>query len=221
MKKILFITSTNLAANPRLVKELRLAVDNGFACTVLQFSLGNWSDAATKALMNEFNKVRFVQLSALRKPFFPWLLSTLLERLFSLIPYSLLTTRMLSIAVSKRTFLLLRQIPKLQNEPYDWVIAHNPPAFYPALVAARQFGARLGIDVEDYHPGETTVISSQHRMRTFMRRILPKADYCSFAAPLIMAEVQKDIPEMPERQLVILNGFPQNEFETSKKGRGR
>jgi len=49
MKKILFLTSTNLASNPRLLKELRLAVTHGYDCTVMQFQLGNWSDTATQA----------------------------------------------------------------------------------------------------------------------------------------------------------------------------
>lgn len=211
MKSILFLTSTNLAANPRLLKELKLATANGFSATVIQFSVGNWSDAMSNDLQQQFAGVEFIQLYALRKPFVPWLMSTVLHKFCQLVPLNNRTGWMLSVSAGKRSFLLLQQLKKI-NRKYDWVIAHNPAAFYPALQFGEQTGAKVGIDVEDYHPGETTDVKEASAMKKLMKAVLPKATYCSYAAPLIAAEVQKDLPGMQNPQITILNGFDEAEF---------
>lgn len=41
---LLFLTTNNLATNPRLYKEIRLAIELNHSCSVVQFKLGNWSD---------------------------------------------------------------------------------------------------------------------------------------------------------------------------------
>ncbi len=212
MKSILFLTSANLAANPRLLKELQLATTNGFSATVIQFAVGNWSDRMTAELQQQFAGVEFIQLSALRKPLWPWLLSTALQKAGNFIPLQLRTGWMLSVSAGKRSFLLLQQLKKV-NRKYDWVIAHNPAAFYPASWFGKQTGAMIGIDVEDYHPGETTDIKASHTMKKLMQHVLPTARYCSYAAPLIAAEVQQDIAGMKNQQLTILNGFDAAEFQ--------
>ncbi len=91
-------------------------------------------------------------------------------------------------------------------------MAHNPATFYPAYWYANKTGASLGIDVEDYHPGETNDVKAGNIMKKLMKEVLPFATYCSYAAPLIAAEVKKDIPQMNNQQLTILNGFDSDEF---------
>lgn len=211
MKKILFLTSTNLASNPRLLKELQLVVSAGFDATVMQFRLGNWSDSMTDELKQQFQRVRFVELSALRRPFIPWFVSSLLEKALRKLHVSTLNKRMLSLAASKRSFLLL-QACKNERAPYNWIIAHNAAAFYPAFKMAKRNSSNFGIDVEDYHPGESNNPKEAAVLKRLMKGILPFATYCSYAAPLIAIEVQKDIPEMKSRQFVVINGFDQKEF---------
>lgn len=212
MKKILFITTTNLAANPRLTKELQLAIDNGFKATVIQFRVGNWSDEKTMSLQTGFKEVKFIQLSALRHPLLPWVFGSLLEKLLQWLPGWLLKGYWLSVAVNKRTVLLSAAIKK-NSEHFDWVIAHNPGSFYPAMKAAQKMGAGLGIDVEDYHPGESNQPGTIRRMIRLMKNILPKASYCSFASPLIREKVEKEITSDISKKIVLLNGFPENEFK--------
>jgi hypothetical protein len=211
MKNILFLTSTNLAANPRLLKELKLATSNGYEATVIQFSVGNWSDTMTADLQQQFPAVEFVQLSALRKPFFPWLLCTAFFKLSNIVPLSVRNYWLLSVSAGKRSFLLLQELKKM-NKRYDWVIAHNPAAFYPASWFGKKAGAKIGIDVEDYHPGETSDPKAAATMRRLMEVVLPTATYCSYAAPLICEGVQKDIPGLRNKQLILLNGFDEMEF---------
>lgn len=210
-KKILFLTSTSLSTNPRLLKELFLARSIGMDITVIAFSLGNWSDGLDADIKKNIPGIHFVELSATRRPFFTWLVSSLLERIFRIIPYQLLSVRMLSTAISKRAYLIKKAMVDLEKK-FDLIIAHNPPAFYPAFFLSKRTNAKLGIDVEDYHPGETTNSHSADRMRKYMKLILPEAQYCSYASQLIMEEVKKDMPELSKNQFVILNSFSKSEF---------
>ena len=211
MKRILFITSTNLAANPRLVRELRLATSEGYDTTVLQFIVGNWSDSMTAELQKEFGKTCFYNIFAMRDPLAPWLLSTVFEKLLRLLPAELLTDKMLSISINKRSMLLIQALKGL-DIAFDWVIAHNPASFYPAMYFSRKFKIALGIDIEDYHPGEAHSRNMRNRICRLMNMILPEARYASFASELIRNAVVQDVSGIPKTSLLILNGSPRIEF---------
>jgi hypothetical protein len=214
MKKILFITTSDLVTNPRLVKELELANENNFEISVFYCSINGWSKPLTDEFILSNKHITFYEVSATRKPFFPWFISSVLEFLLKRIPKTLLSTKLLAYSLNKRSVLLKRKLSKLKGE-FDWVIAHNPGAFYPAFNFSKKHGSKLGIDVEDYHPGESSNDDLNCRMKTLMKRILPEAEYCSFAAPLIENEVQNHITNRIKKSIVVLNGF--NEFEFSYK----
>ncbi len=56
MKNFLFLTTASFAANPRLVKEVRLALDMSCNVTIVIFRLGNWSDAKSDLIVTELGK---------------------------------------------------------------------------------------------------------------------------------------------------------------------
>jgi hypothetical protein len=130
-----------------------------------------------------------------------------------MMPITFLPIHLLAISISKRTLSLLNVISRIDDK-YDWVIAHNPSAFYPAFQFANRKGAKLGIDIEDYHPGETNCIKESNRILKIMQYSLPKADYCSFAAPLIKVEVKKNVLNDGKPWVTIINGFSSSEFIT-------
>jgi glycosyltransferase involved in cell wall biosynthesis len=209
--KFLFITSSNIACNPRLFKELQLALKLGHSCSVIQFKLGNWTDSKTNLLKKSLHNVQFIEFTALRNPFFQWFYTSLIQKILSFLPQTNLPIRLLAFSLSKRSIIINRFLKNNWGQ-YDWVIAHNPPSFYPALVFSLKIRAKLGIDIEDYHPGETNDLKESRKMLRMMKMILPKADYCSFAAPLIKEEVQKFITHESNEWVTILNGFAKDEF---------
>ena len=190
---------------------MQLAIQLGKSCTVIQFHLGNWTDSKTILLKKTLQNVQFVELTALRIPFFKWFFSSLLEKALSIVPHKILPLKFQAYSLSKRT-ILIHKFLNTHLEKYDWVIAHNPPAFYPALIYSSKIGAKFGIDIEDYHPGETNDLKQSRKMLRMMKTILPKADYCSFAAPLIQEEVQRYINHESKEWFTILNGFSSDEF---------
>ena len=209
---MLLITSTNLACNPRCLKELRLLIALQAKVTVLAFNLHNWTTSKEVTLNKEFTAVTFHYLETTKKDFYNWVVSSVIEKmagLFSkLLPQSVFWA---SLAVSKRSWLLLQWLKKTNCNP-DFIIAHNPPAFYPAYWFANKKNIPFAIDVEDYHPGENLPKSVKNGVTTLMKSLLPKAKYISFAAPLIMNESIRLVGPAIKSSIVVNNFFSEKDF---------
>jgi len=215
-KKILFLTSNNLACNPRCLKEVRLANAIEAKVTVVAFNLHNWTDEKEKDLNTELGKVEFHYLDAGRKPFFRWLYSSLLERLSRALPPLLRrNTYLAALALNKRSYLLYQWI-KRNHARYDLIIAHNPPAFYAAAALAKRTTTPFALDIEDFHPGEGDNKIVRDCSGYLMRRFLKETAYSSFASPLIKKYSEALTNEAgSDRLLVIDNTFLASEFSSA------
>jgi hypothetical protein len=215
VKHFLFLSTHNLATNPRLVKEIRLAVENGFKVTTICFVFDNWSQSINDQLLKSFSDVTFILIPAGRKPIGPWLVSSMMERLLRVISkYFSLGLSLRAQAVSRRNNLLLKAIRKVDKP--DCVIGHNPGALYATYFAAQQFRCRSGFDVEDYHPGESNPPQVQRLTKELMRELLPHFDYVSFAsAPIMKQFVEDDEMSKIKSKILLTNAFPKNEFEAN------
>jgi glycosyltransferase involved in cell wall biosynthesis len=208
---ILFITSSNLATNPRCLKEIRLALQLGYKVSVIKFAYNNWSQALEKDIELGLQEVKFYRISAERSPFFPWLVSTLLSAISNKIcRFFKESGPLLAIAADKRTWLIQRGVEKNRLAP-DFIIAHNPAAFWPAYHLARKGKIPFATDVEDYHPGETHDKARVDIMEGLMKKILPHATYVSFASRLIQQQTVEKIPAI-KSPFVIDNCFEKDEF---------
>ncbi len=211
--RILFISTLNLATNPRFFKEIQLALDNGNEVEVICFEFDNWSHGFNQELKKRLEGARLNIIPAGRKPFLPWIISVCKEQFWrKLSHYLSLPIALQSKAVSRRSGLLVKLIKTLKG-PYDLVIGHNPGALYPTWFAAQRFGARAGFDVEDYHPGEGSNKKEQAVTLFLMNALLPKMDYVSFAAPLIKERHIQDCGKEGRNWFTILNFFPGTDFQ--------
>ncbi len=125
LKTILFLTTANLATNPRLLKEITL-FSGQYSVTAVMFELGNWSDAKTENLIQQtetLQNVKFIKLNTTRKPIGPWLFWGMLEALGKFI-YPMLKRNITvnALANSRRSFQILRAGLKL-----DLKQIFNPP----------------------------------------------------------------------------------------------
>ncbi|MFD2515649.1 hypothetical protein ACFSRY_17375 [Pontibacter locisalis] len=215
MKRILFLTSNSLATNPRLVKELALAVKQ-FECTVISFKFYNWSDALDDEIKTFFPNVAFRELSAGRKPLIPWLCSSIAVRL-SQILYPLFRNNLLlnSFAHSKRSFLLWTALMR-HTKKYDLVIAHNLASLYPAFSFAMGNNIPFAFDLEDYHPGESIGSNPENeisRRKYLMAKLLPETLYVSYASPLIGdAFLSLFTDNFKKRHFLVNNSFLSKDF---------
>lgn len=222
---ILFLTTANLATNPRLVKEIRLALMNSIEVTVVMFLLGNWSDAKSRELAVELNSLgdlKIINLNSTKSNKFKWLLWGGLEKISQKI-YGL-TKKDLSLnalASSRRSLQLLRQALKLTDLP-NLICAHNLGALYPAYVLSKKWKIPFVFDVEDFHPGEFISVDAKNektRREYLMQRLLPKAEAITSASPLI-DKFTMELIGGHKNHKVILNGFSQEEFKMPEEKSG-
>lgn len=214
-KHILFVSTSNLATNPRLVKEIELALEKGYRVTALVCSFHNWSYDLNETLKQKLAaRIQLVEAVADRSYFITWIASTLLQKFQQLkVKLGFSGAAVLSDVLIKRSILLRWKLKELKND-FQLVIAHNPGAFEPAAAFAKKRGIPLGIDVEDYHPGEADNPAEATKMKRLMQQVLPQAAYVSAAAPLMLEAVQKDCNNQLRNAFTILNYFNKEEFVT-------
>jgi hypothetical protein len=202
-----------LATNPRLVKEIELALQIEISVCVLCFEFDNWSKPLNDKIKKRLiSKISYHGIPGNRKPFGRWLLSSLLfsisKRVLLFFPGNKL---FLSVRSNKRSWLLLKELRRTKGK-FDLVVAHNPGSFYPAMRFAKKNKIAFGIDLEDYHPGE----SNNKKLSTLSKRlnnvVLPEAGYITAASPLILEFSESDLSVPLKNKDVLLNYFPSTEF---------
>lgn len=217
-KKILFISTANLTTNPRILKEIKLAISLNYDVQFLGFNMNNWSDEIEKNYIHTLSNVATLHyINAGRKPFLPWVISSVTEiglrKIFFLFSTSLKAN---AYASNKRSFLLQQWFHK--NKPTaDLIVAHTLGTLYPVYCYSKKNNIPFAFDVEDYHPGEKihNDINNEHQRRIFLlRQLLPFAKYISCAAPLIELQIRRTI--LGERNssniFTVNNCFSQKEF---------
>lgn len=211
---LLFITTHNFATNPRIVKEIRLAIQQNFRVEVICFEFNNWSYSNNQIIKEEFigKGVQLHILSADRKQFFSWTLNTIAEKTARIIcRFFKPSASILAAATSKRNRQILQAIKKVSLKP-DLVVGHNPGTIYATLKAAERFKCRSGFDVEDYHAGEGNNSNNKSVVKRLTQKCFPLFDYISYAAPLIQEAVEKDMDTALQNNFIVLNYFPADEF---------
>jgi hypothetical protein len=162
-------------------------------------------------LKGQLEDVQIISIPASRSQFCPWFWSVFKERFFRIgARFFSLPVAVLSQAIFRRSDLLIKALSQVSKP--DWVIAHNPGALWPAITAANKFNCKAGFDVEDYHPGEGNDIQVNDLIRQLMGRLLPKMNYVSFAAPLILQQVKMDSKTSNDNWFTLLNYFPASDF---------
>lgn len=219
---ILFLTTANLATNPRLVKELDLALHSGYYTKLIMFRLGNWSDDKTFLLLKDlenryphFDTLQDVTfLNATNENKFNWLLWGATEKLSRKLYPLFKNVRLINAAANSRRAIQMLQKAKRIEQNIDLICAHNLGALYPAYHLSKKWKRPFTFDIEDYHPGENISFDAKNekqRRKNLMKWLLPKANALSFASPLIQEYTLNLIGGHKNHQ-VILNGFPQEEF---------
>ena len=219
---ILFLSTHNLATNPRLVKEINLALENGFTVSVLCFEFDNWSKEINESIKKQFrNKINYRALKAGRNPLWPWLQSSIIHEcskiLLRLFPNNI---RLLAWSINKRSWLLLKALKKDKEMP-ALIVAHNVGSFYPVQWFAKKNQIAFGVDLEDYHPGETNNKQLAQRVISLQHAILPQAEYISAASLQILEYAQRDVAFKLKNTGVVLNYFSSEEFAAPENKQDR
>ena len=213
-KTLLFITTSNLATNPRLVKEVYLAIENNYSVEIVCFHFDNWSAQINDQLSERLAGIATIhRISTNSKKMLKWVTSGIVARIIR--GFAKVRSNPLLTSLSERRSILLLHFLTSRNWNHvNLIIAHNPYALYPTYCIARKYKIPFGFDIEDYHPGETKDVVHEERMRNLMQKYLHYSSYLTAASPLILERVTKDLGEYGGRRSVINNAFPASEFHS-------
>ncbi len=216
-KSILFVTTSNLSTNPRCLKEVQLALKLGFKPIVIASYLGNWSVVNEEKLAKELLGVDIFYIDVTKRNFFDWMLASLIHKACQKLFSNSKNPMLQAFALDKRALLLKKYLSKFEQK-VDLVIAHNLGAFYSAYYYSTLHNIPLGIDIEDYHPGERTNKLVRKLVEEHLGYVLLKTIYNSFAAPLIQKRIVETIAIVSRANNVCVNNvFKEVEFKDSSK----
>jgi hypothetical protein len=216
MRKILFITTSSLATNPRLVKEFEFLKAH-YECTVISFEHTDWSLEPSNAIIKRNLEIEFITINRHKS-----LIQTLLSKVWHkmaivLNPFFKSSTKIAAYASNDKTQQLGLALKKIKNKNrIQRVIAHNLGAFYPALKLAKQLPCKLQLDVEDYHPGEELYFNKKYEYQNrllLMQQAFNTANVITYASEGIKLKCEDLFQLHPEtKREVIINAFRSEDF---------
>lgn len=221
MKSILFITTSSLATNPRLVKEFEFLKIH-YKCTVLCFEHEGWSLKPSREIIKKNTEVNFVVIKR-RDEYIKTLFSKLLHKMaIYLNPFFKSNLKIAAFASNDKTPQLLFEAHQLlARNKFDRIIAHNLGAFYPSYRISEKYRSKLQLDIEDFHLGEKTYFNHKHEIKNrflIMQKAFDKAQTITYASVGIKEKCQ-DIFRINSKinSAVIINSFWAKEFVKPSK----
>ena len=202
--RFLFVTTSSLATNPRLVKELKKASEMA-TCHVVYFNSSDWSQTFNTEIENQVQDVLFHRININRFNFL-YLSSKLGNKIFKKLRFLHKFEFFNSVSISDRSILLIIYLFCLRCIfKFSLVIGHNIGVFFPITLLFSK-NKIVVLDIEDFHPGERSSDSDDYSKRVqLFRNTLAKASFLTYASPLIGEYSLKLIPDFPITKSALIN----------------
>lgn len=216
MKKILFITTSSLASNPRLVKEFECLKED-YECYVICFRHQDWSLSLSETIKLKNKDVNFIEINR-QNSVFQTIKSKVLHKIsIAINPVFKKSLKVCAYASNDKTPQLIDSIDNLRKRhTFDKVIAHNLGAFYPALQLSKHQNLDLQLDIEDFYPGEALYYNKNHEKENrmeIMSQSFIKATTITYASEGIKIECQKHFEVGNNTiEMTIINSFNSSDF---------
>ncbi|TXE09282.1 glycosyltransferase family 4 protein [Gelidibacter salicanalis] len=214
--QLLFITTSSLASNPRLVKEFEV-LKNEFSCHVLCFKHQDWSMELSETIKSNNPEVNFIEID--RKSA---IITTIICKIIHKVSISINSTfpksfKVCAFANNDKALQLWFKAKTLDKKTkFSRVIAHNLGAFYAAVKFSDKKSSALQLDIEDFYPGEALYfnkkIEKQNRMELMAHGFI-RAESITYASKGIQLECAKHFNVPTEtKQETIINAFKADDF---------
>lgn len=204
--KIVLITTTQPAANPRLVKEADTLAEEGHNVTVLYCYVADWAQKADETIFRS-SKWKHIQVGGGGKKSGIYQKSRIWFALYRKLN-KLSNGKLFAEQAHARCYTALLHAA-LKEKP-NWYIGHNPGAMAITANAAKKNDALSGFDFEDYHRGEYAEENSISLKRQIYleKKYINNYNYISAASLLIMAKIKSDFSALKVPVFTLLNAFP-------------
>lgn len=216
LPSILFITTSSLATNPRLVKEFEF-LKATHKCYVLSFEHKDWSLKPSQEIIGRNRDIEFITINRHKQ-----LMQTLLSKLYhkSALVLNAIFKSNLKISAfasnDKTPQLCLALTDTFRSKNINRIIAHNLGAFFPASILATRLGVKLQLDIEDYHPDEAFYFNEQHELHNrllVMQKSFDQAEAITYASEGIMRKCETEFEiNSNTKSAVIINAFKASDF---------
>jgi len=218
---LLFITTSSLASNPRLVKEFE-CLKSRYFCYVICFKHHDWSLPLSEAIKARNQEVHFIDIDRTQSVT-ETIISKFLHK-FSIAINPLFKKRfkVCAFASNDKTPQLSLRLKTLRKQhQFSKVIAHNLGAFYPALKLSKFQNSPLQLDIEDFYPGEALYFNKTHEKANrnyIMQSSFSNAETITYASKGIEIECKKMFKTQVEsNHITIINAFENEDFIKPQK----
>ena len=204
---VCLVTPGQPSTNPRLVKEADALIETGAEVHVVACKFEEWADDADDSFDDRAWTTHWLRFGT-QAP--RWLDLCQRARRRACREVSRLVGPQVGLAERAFHYIIPELTRTTSRIRADLYIAHNLAALPPACQAARQHGAKLGFDAEDFHRGQF----ADHSARSLEQRLtehleeqyMPHCDYLTAASDGIGAAYAEtlDVPS----PTTILNVFP-------------
>jgi hypothetical protein len=205
--RICLVTTSQPAANPRLVKEADALTAAGFDVRVIGAYWNDWATAFDADLLGS---------RSWRATVYDWRRSSHPVRFWKTRVRHWIARRAVTSVPGLEAWCGASAASRIGPEirrlalatPADLYVAHNLGALPAALAAGRRFGAPVGFDAEDFHSGQVPQAGQPAWLeftRRFEARHLPRCGYVTAASPLI---AEAYAPLLQTAPVCVLNVFP-------------
>ncbi len=205
---ILIVTTTHLAKNPRLVKEID-ALHQDYKLIVIFFQLLPHYKSFDETIIKKYPSVDFRKINWLKKYYPSRLLYTLIQKILEVFSkYSKKPAFIEQLFFAG--YLPLKTLSKTIE--FDFIHGHNPGCLGVVYQTAKMKKVRCGFDAEDFHSGEEQGDNFTENLADQLeQKYLPYIDLLIGASPLICAEYRKKFHDLDIS--VINNSFPKKQFK--------
>lgn len=219
--KVLFITTSSLAANPRLVKEFE-TLKKGYNCYVLCFKHYDWSLELSEAIKSRNPEVKFIEVDRKKEALLTIASKSVHKAAILANTFFPGNFKVCAFANNDKAWQLWNKAKDFQKGiKYSRIVAHNLGAFYAAAKLSEKQDITLQLDIEDYYPGEALYFNKnqekQNRMQVMAQSFL-KADTITYASKGIQLECEKHFKVRAQtQQITIINAFKADDFMQPKE----
>jgi len=184
-KNIVFVTSAQPSANPRMMKEAVTLIKLGYKVIVVWCPIAKWADPFDEKIVNQHPDIKWVQAGYHHQlqPIGYWYAR--LRQKFWKIVYWLIGNR--SDAAIKSLVLYSQELSKAAlKQKADLFIGHNLGSLPAIVKASKKYNAKAIFDFEDFHRGEFNQFSVQSIMTSEVEnKYIPNATSLTTASPAI------------------------------------
>lgn len=203
--KVVFVTSAQPSANPRMVKSALTLSSAGYDVTVIYARISAWASDFDQQLFQDQKNIKWIGVGLLNSKsivHFCFRLRQMFWRLVNFFTYChfVRTAKSFTLYSQELTAAALKH-------KADLYIGHNLGALRAVVLAAQKYKSKCIFDLEDYYSGEFEKDSFDYKLIVqYEKRFIPQLNHVTASSPLIADLYKSSFPDIGSS--IVLNVFP-------------